>query len=247
MIQVSDSELRDQSRTRDAASTGNFEARFREAEPFIAKLKKDYALRAIADMELIVGVTGRHATLEEAAGTWRPGGDRRVSTHWTRAVEVSYIARGRMYKFSHDCGCVPAKLETDAARTLAEATGQRIKETLHKIEVVLAQMPDLDVVYGGVYHMNDAGDPWIADASWTVEAPAQLVCIVCGEDVYYANESWRHKSTRQAEAYDEADCRFCEGSGEVRGTHWTRTCSVCMGTRKAKKLNHVAAVEASDA
>ena len=242
MIARNDAELRDQTSRRDAQSVGTFEVRYTGPEPWIAALKADYRLKAIADSTVWLSVVGGYASLEQVAGGWRPGAERNSPDFRSRYVEASYIARGQMTKLSAYCGVAPVNLTGAASRALGEATGLRIQETARKVQSALSRMPGLDVRSGGALHLHDAGDPWMAMPETSIEALPEVTCAACGEDIYFANDAWRHKSTRQAEAYDEVACRQCNGKGELLhpASRQPYRCQSCMGTGKTKALNHVA-------
>lgn len=66
------------------------------------------------------------------------------------------------------------------------------------------------------------------------------LCVICREEIYFANEAWRHRSTRRAEAVNVVPCTGCGGAGNIKSVGTTRLCTVCHGNKTQSKFDHLA-------
>jgi hypothetical protein len=176
-----------------------------------------------------------------------------------RYVEATYIARGQLQKLSAYGGLAFNKvtfLAVDPQKTaladlyegLNDPTTRRLAELAYKVQKV-ARAHELDIRSGATF-IEDG--PWIADPFSPIEPIPEPTCATCGEDIYEANDQWRHKvdmsvnagafflKDGRAEAYTPEPCSLCGGRGEMpRGRTFTR-CQRCMGLKTTQKLHHLA-------
>ena len=213
---VSDAELRDQTRRRDAQAIPPFEARYAEPESWIDALVRDYAREAIADNIVWAGVTGAPATLEQAYGRWVPGAGREAYGYRLRYVSAAYIARGQITALSAFCGVIYAgDANPTGARVLTEVTALRINQTAWKVQKALSGLPGLEVRNGSALHLHNLdGGAWQAHPNESIEALPELVCAVCGAKLHWSNDHYRDV-TGAFEIYDNVPCPSCGATGPV--------------------------------
>lgn len=190
----SPAEIRDQTHKRDA-TVSQFEVHFTNPAEWVADFKRDH--EAIGDLIVRVATVNRRASLDEVEGRWLPGGERIAKGWMAKSVAASYLCRGQLVKLSAYCGVT---LEEDSGlrdpRGLTAATALKLRDTLQRVLQPLEGM-GLDVRGGGIYV---AEGEWIAAPDEEIAAAPKDTCATCGEDIYHANEQWRHKKTKRAEA-----------------------------------------------
>lgn len=201
-------EVRDQLRNRDAAAVGQHEVRFTNVADFLADLDADYKKGSIEDNIVRVSVIGSDASLDQIYGRPVPGGNRRGNGWQAKYVSAAYLARGQLVKLSAYCGVAPQVAPEEAKhlpdvyrqrqRVTMDATAAKVQETVRAVLAPLDRKSDLEVRGGGVY--VESGE-WIADPDFSIDAPPAETCATCHHDIYFANQKWRHKDTKQAEHY----------------------------------------------
>lgn len=182
------------------ASVSAPEIRFTNPGDWIAELKADAALDAIADNLCRVAIVNSTATTEQVEGRWTPGGLRPVLTYLSKHLEATYLARGQLVKLSCYCGVALKDNVTDpewieAGRSLTEATAKALQQALRRVQTALAPL-GLEV-RGGGFAIPDGA--WTAHPDGAIEAPPTLTCATCNERIYHSNNAWRHEDTGQAE------------------------------------------------
>lgn len=200
---VPPAEVQDKVQQRGSRSIGQFFVPFTTIEDYARELKKDYDSCAIVDNIVRAGThnTG-HATLQDVDGEWSAGGQRDNPWFSRVYVESSYLARGQQHRFQSYCGvALKAWVADEGAlafgQPVSAATALRVQEAHTKLGNLLAPMHDLDL-RSGVLMISEG--VWLPEPDETIAAAPQDRCATCGEVIYFSNESWRHKSTRRAEA-----------------------------------------------
>lgn len=231
---------------------------------FLQELERDAQLGAISDNIVRMTLRRAEATYRMLDPDHMMARTNQPLAWWfvARFLEASYTARGQLQKLSAYGGLAFNKvtfLAVDPRKTaladqyeaLNEPTNRRLAELAYKVQKVV-EAHSLDLRSGATF-IEDG--PWIADPFSPIEPIPTPTCATCGEDIYEANDQWRHKTdlqvgagvqvqfvlkTGRAEAYRPEPCDLCRGTGELpRGKTFTR-CQRCMGMKTVQKLHHLA-------
>lgn len=213
-VRLSEAGARSLTRNRDSSSQSVYEVRFTEPASFLDDLKADAELGAIEDRIVRLAIIGGPATHQQIAGDeFDPNGGKVNPWGRSRYVTASYQARGQLVKMTAYCGVSWAprdKAPTEFWAAKTKDCALKLQSTLRQLQAPLQRL-DLDVRGGGVY-TEDPTDPWMGHYLASIETPAPVVCQHCGEEIYFANEAWRHTATQRAEALIDAIGR---GTGKV--------------------------------
>lgn len=195
---LNETEARDLARTRDAQASP-YRISHTALGSYCAELVADYAQDAIDDRIVRLAIVAAPATLQEIYGDVSvPGGNRPSLGYSAKYVSSSYFSRGRLVALSVYCGVSYTLRDApgQAAIELTKATALKLSETLNRVKGAIRQCPKLEQRGGGVY-IDDGSDPWLAQYLTTIDEIPATLCATCGEEIYYANEAWRHKSTKR--------------------------------------------------
>jgi hypothetical protein len=204
---MSNAELRNQTRRRDAQEVTAFEVRFTEPSSYLDVLREDHGtLAAVADEIVWLARTSSVASLRDLyAPRWVPGGDREAPD-WRRVyVECSYLARGQLNRLACYCGC--ALRDPDGSDGRTAATAARVLEVERQLQTALSKLKGIRVRGGGALHLHDYDGDWHPAPEDGIEAIETVLCADCQEEIYYANLQWRHKKTGRAEVEIEGPRR----------------------------------------
>ena len=243
---VSDAELSDQTRRRDAQSVRQLAVDFTDAAAWLDSLLHDQGVLDAPDVWL--SITGWPATLQQISGRWVPGPDRVSPSYSLRAVHAAYRTGGVLMQLSHICGVAWAGMgaaPTDVVRLTTEATAKQINETRHKIERALSPLQKAGIVHvrtSGAMVLHELDEAWQAQEGQTIEGFPATVCAVCGVALHWANEHWRDENAA-FEVDDEVPCASCDGTGERVSSGRVARCVICMGRGTKKVLNHEHSIE----
>jgi len=189
---VNAAELRDSTATRDSTA-GHFEVRSTEPDAWLANLKSDVDLEAVADGILYLAITSGPARLEQVLERECSGPAREAPTFAARYVTASYIARGQINVLSAYQGVVWTRGEgaPQFATDKSTATGLRVQECWAKVNGALSKYPELQVRNGSALHLHNVAEPWVAHPDQSIEVPASETCITCGVAIHFSNGHWR--------------------------------------------------------
>lgn len=216
-------ELRDAIRTQDPLQVSHRETRTTDIDAWLRNLATDEAGGDIIDPIVYLSVTSHLACINDVLGKRVIGGDREAEQYRRRNVEASYVRHDTIQKVSVYCGvvCIVPN-PTGNALEASKRTGEAVTTALRKIQTGLSRHPGLQVRSGLALHLHSITEAWSAGPEDAIEAPTTLQCATCGEDIYWANQQWRHASDGRAEAFDTL-------LGRLPGTRLPR-----------RKLNHLA-------
>lgn len=211
MNQASPTELRDRTRARDATDVRTYEVRFTDIDSFLEDLGRD--AERIEDGIVRLAVVNFPATHEQVMGQWTSGGDRLNPLYRTKTLQVAYLVRGQLVKLQHDCGVALTdnvaqrfgQKYADAGVERTRACAEALLEAANKVQRKLEAIKGLDLRGGGLF-VEDGS--WRADLDHAIEQLPRSLCATCGEDIYYSNNSWRHKATGQAEHLVDGEGRY---------------------------------------
>lgn len=193
-------EAKDQARTRDAGASP-FRVSHTDPASFCADVIADFALGVIDDNVVRLAIAAAPATLEEVYGdVFVPGGNRATPLFSSKYVIASYFSRARLVALSVYCGVswIAKAAPTPANAQLTRDTAMMLSQTLNRVKGVLKSCPSIEQRGGGVY-IDDGSDPWLARYMTAIDNPPSYRCATCGEEIYYANDDWRHTATKRAE------------------------------------------------
>lgn len=205
---LSDAGALDLSRDRDAQATP-YTARHTDVATYLVELVADFDAKAIADNFVRVAIRSGPATVQELfPDQWLVQGRMVAQGYVSKHITSSYFARGALVELSVHCGIAwaerwkPTRIGLDHTRRTALAlsqAGNRLASALMKLTGLRAQT--------GFVAVQTSTDPWLAHYLTTIEPLLEITCATCDEAIYYANNQWRHASTKRAEVATPGDLK----------------------------------------
>jgi hypothetical protein len=208
MNQAPPAELDTISRPRDANTVTVYEIHLTDIPEFVRRLVADFKAGIIEHNEVWFAIVAGKASEADVMRLKHPDStqhlesfERREAPYQRRWVEASYFRHNRQVKVSHYCGVVLDQglmTKLPGGRPLTEQCALAVQEHTRAILRAEDENKGLIVQTGAVYVAD--GRNWHQTPDLEIEAAPQERCASCDEIIYYANEQWRHKATKRAEA-----------------------------------------------
>lgn len=187
-----------------------YEVHFTDPDQFLEELALDHKQEAVLHGLVRFSVNEAPARLKEIYPNAPENMETLMRSRW---LDVSYIStREQLIQLSCYLGWFDPK-EAEKRKQHNEDQRKVELETVGLLKNAVQKL-ELEVRGGGMF-TND-GQTWQANPEAKIDRASPVVepvCATCGEDIYFANESWRHKETHRAEEWEERTCTRCGGSG----------------------------------
>lgn len=158
------------------------------------------------------------------------------SAHYIEAAYTT-LDSNQLIRLSHFCGYSfdhpdgtpwpehPGRT-TNTAKTLHEANqaGTKVKNGIRAL--------GLEIRAGGLFIEGKSEQP--IDHDRTLFLSVDERCRHCGGEIYYANQSWRHRDSKRTAVYVDEPCAACNGTQRMLG----RPCGVCVMHPGVRRVHH---------